>query len=257
MKNFEKILSRYTGEDQKVLFYPSCGNYNILPEIFQLDYDLFVLCDFGKKDGDWAFADFFKGHPEMQDDYKALLRHYKAPSETERFRFWDHFRSQLPPATYKYNDNGYPKIKYADQHLIFFQINNKHVALFLWDNNITLAMLQTLGVKISCLVTVNCGCEEGHAYFCNNNQKWLRRVFSNMHHSGIMHITDHFNNSSNRYTLNAPEWLLSEFSATRIDQKEWAAENKITRSPFPTLFTKDDELFIFKIESHKQPVISS
>jgi hypothetical protein len=242
----DKLFSHLVQNNSSVLFYPSCGCENISSELFDLPYDVFVLSDYGRMNRDHEFIDFIRNPTVDRSNYQALIDHYKLPSSTEMLAFWDHFRSKLPRQSLSDRE---PRIviHLARKDMIYFSLGKKQVILLLWDNNIALALLKSMGVIISCFVGVNDGCQEGGNYECVNSEYWLRRVFDLMHEDGLLYISDHLGDIySNQDSLAV---MNHEYQITRLDHEDFLRDLPIDKLPFRPLFCKEPDIHLHLVSS--------
>ena len=135
--------------DKRVLFYPSCG---VSPgQLFELDFDLFVLADKGPRD-DNARKVF----------YGRLSRNIGGVDLLEET---------------------------ADSRT--FQKGDKIGYLLFKDNNEVLQIINQSAHRIDCFVGIRDGCTEGGNDECVNDREFFSKVLRLMPTNGMDYITDH------------------------------------------------------------------
>lgn len=241
----------------KVLFYPSCGNVNIRPEIFDLDYDLFVFSDTALKNQEDNKIAKLDKHYRRTFDFNELYRHHHVLNEYKKRDFYKGFIYQI----YQFNKPTGENInEYVPLHkthdISIFTYNRKMCVLFYWDNNLTLAYLKEMQAEIHAFIGVDDGCDWGndlseqeerydewdYNYECVNSEYWLTQIAQMAPAQGFLHITDHFPEGReikyDEYGLKAEE----------IGYTKWAMDNNLRNNPFPVLMCNDKNLFIHQVQ---------
>jgi hypothetical protein len=127
--------------------------------LFNMDYDIFILADY---------------YPKNKEE----RRHYFADIRKSDVRI------QLYKSTVRSR---------------ICKVGAKWIFLFFQDNNEVFERIINAGLKISCFIGVNDGCNEGGNYECVNDLKWLKKVLKSFPNDGGIYITDH---SSILYPIN-------------------------------------------------------
>jgi hypothetical protein len=144
-------LARLARQGARLLFYPSCGaNWRTEP-IFDLDYDVFVLSDYGPSDRD------------------------------SRHAWWQEFHRHTPGLS----------LVAATVRTRVFRARRKWGFLFFQDNNEVRERIGASGNKIACFLAVNDGCAEGGNYECVNDPAFLKKTLSLSAPGGMLYLTDH------------------------------------------------------------------
>lgn len=215
-----------------VLFYPSCGKDNIYPELFKLDFDLFVFCDFcwdTENVRDNRDARKFMNlsiHERANLTFDDLHRHYEKCTLSQCNRFWGDFKHKL--------QNQAPEVLHKDTDCIIFFYMGKKAILFLWDNNLTLAYLRDQHARIGCFIGVTDGCNEGGNYECVNRHIWLERVYSLSSKKGFTHINDHVHNH---------RCFSDGVTPIKIPYRDWLRSNILACNPL----SRDGGLIIYTV----------
>lgn len=152
------LLADLAQKKPRVLFYPSCGTR--LEGLFDLNYDIFVLADYGPNG--WR-------------------RDPSAGSKERREAFFEELRAAAPRLRRQRSTVRTRVCRYG----------RKWVFLFFQDNNEVFKRIVDAGLSISCFVGVNDGCAEGGNYECVNKPPWLKKVFAAMKKEGGLYVTDH------------------------------------------------------------------
>ncbi len=225
---------------KKTYFYPSCGN-DIHPQIFDLDCDLFVFCDYVDSSSSMCFNEKLLGE-KLTKDFHYLYSFYINMQDDEYTKreglgkinidlrelkwFWRNFYGHF--TRFPHNPSSL-KIHFYCKDYVLFEYNSKPGILFFWDNNLTLAFLRHFRAKIACFVGKNDGCNEGGNYECINTERWIKQIAEMSSRNGFTYITDHFNG----YDIGEQrEPSIEGYTAEELYYQGWLRENKIENEIF-------------------------
>lgn len=252
-----KMLDVVFSPRSKMLFYPSCGSVNIRPEIFDLDYYLFVFSDQVVEDNSEMSIANMDGYYRETYSFHELYQHFRLPSEVSKKPFYKYFIEQLYHP--RKEDDAAELTSFRSLHrtkdFVLFRFNRKLGLLFYWDNNLTLAYLREKQAEIHALIGVNDGCravgkdtfQKIDNYECVNDDNWLKRVAAMAPKQGFLHITDHFPANINSIHDR------SDLRVERIAYHDWAKANDLQNNPFPALMCSDENIYIHRAKDEYRP----
>jgi|GEM_PF-2839924 len=221
-------------QGKSVCFYPSCGEN--LRGLAEMPYELFVLSDYRPHRSLYRLGRVSNG---------VTMEALREPQyAAERRRFF---------ASVSYSLGGV-LLRASTIRTRVFQKDGKWFVLFFQDNNEAIARIKSAGLKVSCFIGKNDGCNEGGNYECVNEWPFLRKVLR-IAADRMVYITDHFRRAtkygrgwlkSNSYLLARSPRLFDSFYQSRpadlneVDKRSvyglagWVFVRK------GVLFTRDD-----------------
>ncbi len=250
MKN-STLLSKTFKSNKKVLFFPSCGSAYIRPQLFDLDYDLFIFSDLIVRDKTKDSISGFHDHRRKNYEFDELYEYHRGPSNYSRRPYFKLFIDKVfSKENIDYDDmDRLYSLERTDDYIIF-SYKRKFGILFFWDNNLTLAFLKKMKKEVHAFIGVNDGCvakpdgiyEKGDNYECLNNEAWLAQIAKLAPKEGFLHITDHFPGGRE---IKYDEY---GFKVEEIGYTKWAKDNDVRHNPFPALLCSDERMYIHRVQ---------